>query len=309
MLFYHAGGVPRGAMGRLIDDCGRHLASQAQALDAALGGMQGRLVVVPEGNSPEDEILARVAERRGIASACIQQGWSPIRHPGFCNLNYSEMLVWGDGFADLLAAANPRQRFASTGNFHLAADMPASGTDILFLFQGFDDWLGGRAGAEAMLTLVERTAAALPEISVFVRPHPVAPFCAEVSNRLLRNPNVRIETPADVPLAQALAKVRVSVSAYSTTILESIAAGVVPVIFNTVGLPHYWPDVAAANAGIEVRELEAAQAALVQLLRKQGALEAFREPMAAMASRFFSARGSAARDATVSALRRLAKGP
>ena len=115
---YASGQRPRGAMGRLIDDCGWDLARMAQTFDDVVARLRLKLVVVPEGNTPEDEILARVAERHGIASACIQQGWSPILHPAFHNLSYGAMLVWGEGFADLLAPANPRQRFIATGNFH-----------------------------------------------------------------------------------------------------------------------------------------------------------------------------------------------
>jgi hypothetical protein len=302
---YGPGGVPHGRMGRLISDRGRHLASEAQAFSDALARTRAKLVVVPEGNAPEDEVLARVTEKLGIASACVQQGWSPILHPAFHNLRYDTMLVWGDGFADLLASANPRQHFLASGNFHLAQAEDRAGQGILFLLQGFDGWLGGRHSALAMLALIEGVAKELPDRPVFVRPHPVVPLPVDARIRLERFANVHIEDPADVPLAQAFAKSVISVSAYSTGILESIAAGVVPVIFNTAGLPRYWPDVARAGAGLEIRDPEVALQALIGLA-EPGRLEAFQEPMRSFSARFFKFRGAAAVMESVAALRHLA---
>lgn len=303
---YGPGDTPQGNMGRMISDYGRQLASEAQAFADVLTQMNAKLVVVPEGNAPHDEILARVAEKHGIASACVQQGWSPFLHPAFHNFHYDVMLVWGEGFADLLAFASPRQRYLSTGNFHLSEPVDGAGAGILFLLQGFDDWLGGRHGAEAMLALVEGVAEALPERAIFVRPHPVVPLPNEVRTRLKRLSNIYIESPIEVSLAQAFAKSCISVSAYSTAILESIAAGVVPLIFNTAGIPRYWPDVAEAGAGLEIREPAQALQVLIALARDERARLSFQGPMAAFSARFFRFRGRSAVLQSSAALRQAA---
>lgn len=295
-------------MGRLLADYTTYLANYVDGVETALLRTSPRVVVIPEGNSAEDEIVSRVAQAQGIESVCLQQGWSPIAHPGFRNMSYSQMLVWGAGFAELLAADNPQQRFAAVGNYSLPV-LPSehsSRAGVLFLFQGFDNWLGGRRSAEAMLTLVEQTAEALPASPVFIRPHPVVGFPQEALARLAHHPNVTVERPDEMPLAQALAKARVSVSAYSTTILESIAAGTVPLIFNTTGMPHYWPNIAAAGAGLEIRDPEEARRTLLDLLDDEARLRRFERPIAAFTERFFSNRGGAALEATVGTLRQLA---
>lgn len=281
---------PRGQAGALIISHGRYLAGLADSFGAALAGLSPRLVVVPEGNAPEDDVLARVAERLGVASACIQQGWSPILHPGFRNLRYDAMLVWGEGFGQLLAPVNPEQRFVAAGNFHLADGSPGTGEGILFLFQGFDNWMGGRKSADDMVALAEAAAAALPARPIFIRPHPAVPLPQDVQARLGRFANVRIEPAAEVPLAHAFAKSRISVSAYSSAILESVAAGVTPLVFNTVGLPRYWPDVEAAGVGIEVQDKESA----LRMLAGEEGGPARRQAMDAFNSRFFKARGATA---------------
>lgn len=303
---YPAGMRPQRQMGTLIADYAPHWAGMAELFEGMIGRLSPRLVVVPEGNAPDDEVLARVAERLGVASACIQQGWSPILHPGFHNLRYDAMLIWGEGFGELLATANPRQKFLVAGNFHLARRPTAPGAGVLFLFQGFDNWMGGRKSADDMLDLAEAVATALPDQQVFIRPHPVVPLPEVVRDRLARHPNIRIESAHDVPLTDAFARAKISVSVYSSTILESIAAGVVPLVFNTAGLPRYWPDIEAAGAGLETQTLEAALGAIIRLSQERAALEAYQEPMRGFTERFFRFRGEAAIVQSTTALRQLA---
>jgi hypothetical protein len=303
---YPFGKRPQLQMGTLIADYARHWAGMTELFGDMLERLSPRLVVIPEGNAPDDEVLARAAEQVGIANACIQQGWSPILHPGFHNLRYDAMLVWGKGFAELLAIANPEQKFLVTGNFHLAESPRGTGAGILFLLQGFDNWMGGRKSADAMLNLAEGLAAALPDQPIFIRPHPVVPLPDDVRTRLTRYPNVRIEPAQEVPLAEAFAKSRISVSAYSSAILESVAAGVVPLVFNTAGMPRYWPDIEAAGAGLEIQTQDAALGAVRRMLQEEGALEAYREPMRVFTERFFQFRGASSIARNTAELRQLA---
>jgi hypothetical protein len=293
--------------GRLLRQYASYLLDYAKAMEVALSRSSARLVVVPEGNSAEDEVVHRVARKSGINTACLQQGWSPIVHPGFRNFSYTEMLTWGAGFADLLRPFNPEQSFSLVGNYQLSETLPASDRrdGVLFFFQGFDNWLGGRESADALLALAERVADLDSGAPVYLRPHPVVPFPAEVVARIATKPNMIIEPANRVGLAQALAKARVSVSAYSTTIMESIAAGVVPIIFNTTSMPRYWPDVDAAGAGIETRNIDEAEAHIRRLMGPAG-MDRFVAPMAAFSERFFCARGDAARERILARLEALA---
>jgi hypothetical protein len=306
---YSALAALEGISGHALDDAGRYLAMRAQSYRASLADSAARLVVVPEGNSPDDEIVNRVAHAQGRKTACVQQGWSPIQHPGFRNMSYDRMLVWGDGFAELLAPTNPAQHFVAVGNHNLAEKSDAvTHVGVLFFLQGFSDWLGERSATEALLLLAEQVAAAMPHMPVYMRPHPAVPVPSAVAARLARFPNIQIESPSQISLAQALAKVPFSVSIYSTTILESIAAGVVPLVFNTTALPRYWPDVAAAGAGLEIRDPEAARQALVALLTDPAAPARFQAGMQAFAESFFRYRGDRALDAACRELRDLVDG-
>lgn len=306
VLSYRGAAEPQNAAGRMLADNAPHLLNCAKGLEQALLQSEARLVVVLEGNSPDDEIVNRVAHKLGRRTACLQQGWSPIVHPGFRNLSYDDLLVWGEGFAELLAPYNPAQHFTAVGNHQLRLHPAGERSGVLFFFQGFEKWLGGYQSTEAMLSLVERVAESA--VPVYVRPHPVAPFPASVLARLSRWPNIHVEPPSQVALADAFAKARISVSTYSTTILESAAAGTVPVIFNTTTMPRYWPDVDAAGAGLEIGDIDAAESAIRRLLADRPFFDSFAAPMADFAARFFRAVGDPALTEVETVLLRLANG-
>jgi hypothetical protein len=306
VLPYQSVPGPHKTAGRMLLDYAPHLLAFANGMEQALAQSQARLVVVLEGNSPEDEIVNRVAHKLGRRTACLQQGWSPIVHPGFRNLSYDELLVWGEGFAELLAPYNRAQHFTAVGNHQLRLQPAGERSGVLFCFQAFEKWLGGAQSAEAMLSLAERVADG--DAPVYLRPHPVAPFPDPVLARLSRRPNIRIEPPSQVELAEAFAKARISVSTYSTTILESAAAGTVPVIFNTTTMPRYWPDVDAAGAGLEIRDIDTAESTIRRLLTDPVFFDSFTGPMASFAARFFKTVGPAALTEVETVLLRLAKG-
>lgn len=281
-------------LGSMIGSYAPYLGFLADGVEAALRRLGPRVVVLAEGNSPDDEVINQVCKKLGIPAVCIQQGWSPIFHPGFCNLSYDTMLVWGAGFADLLAPTNPKQQFVSTGNFALTSDFTDPSDKppgVLFFHQDLDRGLGGVRGSAMVIALAERLAAARPDIPIHYRPHPLVPLDDASAARLRQFANVTIQNTVDVPLDEALRQVCVSVSIYSTTILESIAAGTVPVIFNMTTMPRYCPDVAAAGAGLELRTLDDAFTAIDRLLSDRAHLSSFTDPMARFARRFFCARG------------------
>ena len=85
-------------------------------------------------------------------------------------------------------------------------------------------------------------------------------------------------------LAEVLAVSSAAVSIYSTTLLEAAALLVPAVAYNMTSLPRYLPDLEALGAGVEVREREAALAAIARLLAADGQLPGMRE----VRERFFA---------------------
>lgn len=281
---------------------------QAEELDAVLRAARPGVVVLPEGNAADDEVINRVARRAGIPVVCMQQGWAPFVHTGFRDMSYAAMLVWGEEFAELLRPFNPDQPFIAAGNYHvpdIAAVPPAKRRGVAFFCPGEGGWLDDEDEAQ-LVRLAVKLAAFAPDEPIYVRPHPTTPLSAAMMRELSAQPNIQVSDSRQEPLGEVLAKARISVSVYSSTILESAAAGIVPVIFNITSLPRYSPDLDADGTGIEVDAFDAGFDALVRLLTVPGEIERFETGLAQFQRRYFAARGQAAVDGMVAALDEIA---
>jgi hypothetical protein len=279
--------------------------SHALAFDAAFQLMFEELpsgILLSEGNAPIYEIVNLAARKLRIPTVCVQQGWSPIVHTGFRNLRFSSMIVWGDWFAKALAPHNPAQRFSALGNHLIALGAPKAlrpKTVGFFLQRGSrlisdDAWAG-------MLDLIEFCARELPRARVIVREHPNGPLTEDERARLSALPAVTLMPPAQVPLQPVLVQCDVVVSIFSTTILEGIGAGALPLVVNVASLPSYYPNVAAEGAGIEVRDFAMAREALSTLWAEGTARYAPR--VADLQRRLFASGGSDAIGRIVAHLR------
>lgn len=283
------------------------LALLAEEIEAALTGSGARVVLVPEGNAPVDDIVARVGRRLDIAVVCLQQGWSPLVHTGFRNMGFAQMLAWGQGFADVLSPLNPGMAFVPVGNMQLpdADRVPGQGPrGAAFFCQGGGAWTSD-AHEAALVDLACRVAQALPDLPVFIRPHPVAPFGRPVREKIAAVPNVHLSDPAHQPLAELLSQVSVGVSIYSSTILECLAAGILPVIFSITSMPRYVPDIAAEGAALDESNPDTAFRRLVELLSSPELSRTFAAGMERARARYSAAHGAAAQARIEGALERL----
>jgi hypothetical protein len=247
------------------------------AVRRALKTLAPDCIVVPEGNAGIYELVNQCAKKIGIPTVCVQQGWAPIVHPGFRNMSYGKMCVWGDEFMKMLAPFNPEQHFVATGNhvidFREQGDMRERGAIAFFLQNGVH-WLSDESW-ESLLDYIVWSAIRFPDREIRIREHPGVPLPQREIERLTTAKNVRLMPPGQFSLKQVLSGCRVSVAINSTTILEAIASGVVPLILDVGGFGGYYPDVAGKGAGIEVGDFAAARTALEQLVGDNGYCASF----------------------------------
>ena len=267
---------------------------------ATLKELKPQSVIVIEGNHIQDEIINQVGKQLSIPVICLQQGWSPVIHNGFRNMSYTKMLVWGQGFADLLQPYNPEQQFVVTGSHIINSGQQTilsqnlSNQGISFFFQSPKPTeFGTQESWRQLMALVTWTAKEFSEVPVLVREHPQYPFSNEEKSALSKS-NIKLVAPSDYSLAAVLNASFLIVAIYSTTILEGIAAGVLPLVFNTTSLPAYFPDIHAAGAGIEVKSLEAAKQTIRRLVTDQKYRGSFQPKLKEFQHRYFQASGSEA---------------
>lgn len=295
-------GRPRFPMTRTI---ALHWSASAALLDEFAGILDEHKpasVVVVEGNHPEDELLARAAEITGTRSVCIQQGWSPIVHTGFRHMRFDEFCIWGEQFGKLLQPFNPRQRFVVTGSFRVGAvgaEMQRPREAISFFLQNGALMISPSAW-NGMLEFVRWVAGEFPDHKVLVREHPATPLTESEFVLLSTFPNIRFCPPSVMSLREILEHTRIAASFYSTTLIEALAHGAVPLVVNITGAPHHNPDLGALGVGVEVHDFVAARAAIKRLLN--GEVEKYRQRIPEVARQFFSCNSDEALRHTIEVL-------
>jgi hypothetical protein len=289
----NGGGVsPAGA----VQDFGV-LCDQYDLLRSFFSGAAFRTLVVVEGNAPVCEVARLAAASVAKSSVCIQYGWSPVSHPGFRGLMFDKMLVWGRLFGELLAGFSPRQTFVPAGSLEAIETLrspPRQGKikTIGFFLQKGGALIGPDNWAD-FLSLIRWVAENLP-VTVVVRQHPSAATLDDNELALIGDhANLKFSLTTEQPLAAALAECDVAVAAYSTILLEAIAAGAIPVIFGA-SIPHFWPDIASMGAAIEDHSLEGTKAKLSALVSDLAYCAGLRVQGAALRPRLFAAAGDEA---------------
>ena len=267
-------------------------------------------IVVPEGNAAIYELVNQSAKTIGIPTLCIQQGWAPVVHPGFRNMSYGKMCVWGERFSELLAPFNPGQSFLATGN-HVIACQPqgdvAQRRAIVFFLQNGAHWLTEETW-RGVLDLIAWSAKKFPLCEIRVRDHPGAPLAPADVESLEAVGNVRLMSPGKFPLTDLFAGCRVAVAINSTTILEAAASGAVPLILDVSGFGPYHPNIAADGAAVEVTDFRDARIKLEQLVQDDRYCASFAGPLDRVRAGLFVRNGDQAREAIVAEINAMAGG-
>lgn len=280
------------------------------AIRRALEELDCNCVVIPEGNAPIYELVNQAAQSIAVPTLCVQQGWAPVVHPGFRNMSYTRMCVWGDEFAKLLAPYNPKQRFVVTGN-HVVDCEPqgdvGSRKAISFFLQNGAHWIT-EAAWRSMLGFIEWTAQTFPDCEVRVREHPGEPLQQEDAARLLKAANVILMPPNEFSLTDVLSGCRVAVAINSTTLLEAAASGMIPLILDVSGFGAYHPDIAADGAAVEVTNFIDARRELERLMNDDRHCASFAESLERVRRGLFAQTGQPALNAIVSEINQVALG-
>jgi hypothetical protein len=266
-------------------------------------------IVVPEGNADIYELVNQAAKAAGLPTLCIQQGWAPVVHPGFRNMSYDRMCVWGRRFADLLSAHNPGERFVVTGN-HMIACEPQGNISkrraVAFFLQNGAHWITERAW-RSMLEFIELASREFPENEIRVREHPGEPLQPDDESRLKALPNVRLMSPATSPLVDVLSGCRVAVAMNSTVILEAAASGIVPLILDVAGFGPYHPNIASDKAAVEVTSFCSARRELTRLMLDDAYCASFAQPLDDVRGGLFLKNGDVALQAIAAEIRDLSR--
>ncbi len=255
----------------------------------SLNRIKPKSVVVAEGNTSHDEIINRICKQCGIQSICIQQGWAFFAtHTGFRNMTYGKMLVWGKGFARNLSRHNPDQKFIATGSHIISIkNFKTEKIFAISLFSQGKTFIINETVSREFISLAEQIIMEYPNVKVILREHPLYPFTAIEKERFGKI-GVIFMSPFKYSLDEVFEKSDLTISIFSSTILESIAAGIVPIVFNPNLFPNYFPDINTMGVGIEVKNVKDAISTIKKLIKNPEEIKKYKEPMEKFRKEYFS---------------------
>lgn len=210
-------------------------------------------IIVYEGNTAIDNLLASVAKFFGIPIICIQHGWAFEPHIGFRNLAYDQMLCWGKKFSSILKMHNPETRFLDVGYFSgNPTEEPKSAISIILQAP-----IGqiGQSLWNTFLQSVSEVIRQAPTQTFIVREHPSWPL-PQNERSYFQYQNVRWAHKENLSLDEQLSRSVAMITIYSSVGFESPAFDCIP-IFATLGLDiGFKPDLISMGAAVQCKTKE-----------------------------------------------------
>ena len=244
-----------------------------------------------EGNAPQDIIALEVAKSLEIPCYCIQQGWAPFIHNGFRNMSFTEYFVWGKQFSNLLQKFNPKQKFLITGSpFIRNSDsnyMISKLRTISFFLQDISPLINIIA-FKKFFDLIILTSKCFPEISIIVKEHPSANLNNNLKNKLLKQKNISFYPSNSDKLDEILDASDITLSIYSSVILESLAKNKLPIICSFSSLPRYFPYLVEHKCAIEVFKKSEALDLIKKFIKNPKDLQTYRDNILKIKKNLFS---------------------
>lgn len=270
----------------------RYLCLEAKLLSSHFSRLKPAVIMVVEGSSPIDSVVAEVGRYQGVPTVCLQHGWSPIIHSGFKNLQFTSFYSWGDGFSRILSIENPGQKFESVGNPALSnvimgADESLIKISCIGFFLQVPCALIGNEQFDEFIGLIIRTAERYPGIQVVVREHPNFRMQGAQRGKMLKLPNLRISNPQAEAIEGVLSESDFIVSIFSSVIMEALYAGKASLICGIGGIRKYCPDLHSIGACHEVNNIGDAEAFIDQVIRNPKRLQAYSQKAMEISGQYF----------------------
>ncbi|MGV8815864.1 MAG: hypothetical protein ACOH2D_17310 [Gelidibacter sp.] len=269
-------------------------------LEFLVKALEPKSILFFEGaNVVEYNILAVIGKKFKICTICIQHGWPGLLYSGFHNMQFDYFLSWGDEFIKLLKPINPAPKFLTVGYpYEIPLKKHQEKDAVSFFFQG-PYFVSTLMVIEQMIDFAIFCARTFPEFDILLREHPSSKIRTDKIKTLKSFKNIKFVPANEVLLKDVLARSIVSVSVFSSTLMESLVYNSIPLIFNLTSMPHYHPNLDEEKLGIEVKTLFDAQEKIVELLKSKSNLMRYRKNILRAHSNYYSSTGNEALQNTV----------
>lgn len=224
------------------------LYAEVYTFDLLVRMLAPRCVICLEGCHAEEQAWAVIARDYGIPAVGIQQGWPSMIRTGFRQLPFADYFTWGDRFNACWQRYNPRPRFASLGYMYEVEDaVSTAGREAVSFFLQGPLFLSDGNYLQELIGLLEEAAAACPEQLFWVREHPEFPLPETERSRIKALSNIAFVS--DLPLKQVMRRSRIVVSHFSSSLMECLVHGALPLAYDPTSGSRYYPDLEAEKLG------------------------------------------------------------
>lgn len=232
---------------RLQTHNAQHISLQGvtESFTNLLSRLAPRSVITVEGCHYEQMALAETAEKLSIPSILIQNCWPSFFHTLFRDMPFTHHLTWGEGFSRLFNKYSSRPIYHPVGylgNFASETNMRKS---IAFFLQA-PVLLNDEDYQIRLFNLIQSTATRYPELDIIVKEHPDFIHRRNLSH-LSKYDNIKIvgNDSAETIFAKSI----VVVSHFSTSIMECLLHGCIPLVFDPTTHSNYTPDIKTLGLG------------------------------------------------------------
>lgn len=243
-------------------------------------------IFVVEGDAPFQSILAEIGRVLDIPVYCFQ--WGVFQHnklrTAFSEMQFTKFLSWGPIFEDQLKHYNPHQNFISFG--HLSSNKLARINNKIIFLGTYVNGAITNTDQELFFKLALSLAERFPDQVVW-RPHPnlLQGNRKELEN--LKNSKVKLLNPKE-SLSYQLRDSVVAVAISSSSLIDALYFGVIPISFNTTCLKEFPFPLVKTKVGFEYRNFDQALEQITDLMNNQDKISGIQKQIAATHTSFFS---------------------
>lgn len=212
--------------------------------------LKNKKLILIEGDLEAQHILGLLGNKNQFETYCLQWGFfgKTATKPGWRNMPFDKLLVWGDFFAENFKDYNPKLNVISCGHPSLKENETAEkGKVILFAVQKeFGEHIT-KQDALDFIHFAAKMAKQMPDYTIIVRSHPDFEIPEKIKSEYQSLTNIIWHDYRNFSLSQSFEETKYCVSISSTVSLESIAYGCYPIYLKINNLPLQIHELLAKN--------------------------------------------------------------
>jgi hypothetical protein len=214
--------------------------------------LRNKKLIVIEGDLESQHVLGLLGKKNQYETYCLQWGFfgKTATKPGWRNMPFDKLLVWGDFFAENFKPYNQKLNIVSCGHPSLKENVIIDKEKVvLFAVQKkFGEHITNQDVLD-FIHFAAKTAIQMPDYRIIVRSHPDFDIPETIKQGYQSVENIIWHDYKNFSLNQSFDKAKYCVSISSTVSLESIAYGCYPVYLKINNLPLQIHQLLAENPG------------------------------------------------------------